>query len=190
MQFSEGGGDLLVSPFHAGTGTRGSGFPGSDPASVRSASVCEALRGACRKRGDRSDGGRPAFARRRSPSGNPRLRRNIARPDRPAERAARSAPSYARIRGLRMRRPSGLPGRNGRSGIAGRPGKLRRRRIAPGPAEHPPPPLSGGMRRGRLPAVAGGRPRIPGICGVGEKGLGKGGGSRAARRRARTDQYL
>ena len=165
---------MLVSPFHAGTGTRGSGFPGSDPASVRSASVCEALRGACRKRGDRSDGGRPAFARRRSPSGNPRLRRNIARPDRPAERAARSAPSYARIRGLRMRRPSGLPGRNGRSGIAGRPGKLRRRRIAPGPAEHPPPPLSGGMRRGRLPAVAGGRPRIPGICGVGEKGLGKG----------------
>ena len=130
---------MLVSPFHAGTGTRGSGFPGSDPASVRSASVCEALRGACRKRGDRSDGGRPAFARRRSPSGNPRLRRNIARPDRPAERAARSAPSYARIRGLRMRRPSGLPGRNGRSGIAGRPGKLRRRRIAPGPAEHPPP---------------------------------------------------
>ncbi len=144
MQFSEGGGgDLLVSPFHAGTGTRGSGFPGSDPASVRSASVCEALRGACRKRGDRSDGGRPAFARRRSPSGNPRLRRNIARPDRPAERAARSAPSYARIRGLRMRRPSGLPGRNGRSGIAGRPGKLRRRRIAPGPAEHPPRPFPG-----------------------------------------------
>lgn len=123
-------------------------------------------------------------------SGNPRLRRNIARPDRPAERAARSAPSYARTRGLRMRRPSGLPRRNGRSGIRRPSRKAAEAKNRSGTGGAPPPAPF--RRHAERPASrrCGGPASYSRHLRRREKGLGKGGGSRAARRRARTDQYL
>ncbi len=104
-------------------------------------------------------------------------------------------PAFGGILRGRIGRPKGLHGRplltHGHGGFAcaGRPGCRGGTGGAASPAvpescggeeslrdRRSPPPSApfGGMRRGRLPAVAGGRPRIPGICGVGEKGLGKG----------------
>ena len=119
-------------------------------------------------------------------------------------------PAFGGILRGRIGRPKGLHGRplltrgHGGSACAGRPGCRGGTGGAASPAvpescggeeslrdrRSTPPPLSGGMRRGRLPAVAGGAGLVFSASAASGEGAREGGGSRAARRRARTDQYL